>query len=368
MNVRFKTTSVRVGTLCSALLIGVLVASGAHAGAFIFAGESNGVDMVCHPSGYTGSGTHLTISLCIDPTSANAADMVIPVQNIATTINGLSAVSPNLISGGSNNIPGSQIDFESVALHEVGHCIGLAHPNLGSQSGVSNTNSTNTTNGSNNSFEENSGSDGIFGSADDTRGDDVNLTWFRMADNNPFIKGSTFDSTVYSRDLGDLPGGDVFSANADRTVASLYGVSSTEAVMQQGSFFDEDQRDWAADDEAMLRYAMSGVDEVQGNSDDYTISAEYVGMTTDCDVVLRYNNSATGFAVCNVSGSFVGSGHIRITAATASFNTGFDWFFNDEVKVLGIIFSDGFESGNTNEWSSVNTLQAGSEPTPASAE
>ena len=214
------------------------------------------------------------------------------------------------------------------------------------------TNSTNTTKGANGVFNEGAGGDGIFGSADDVRGDDVNLVWFRKVDNDPFALGTVFDTSTYSVDVADLPGGDAFVANADRTVGvTHYGVTATEAVMQQLSFFGEDQRQWAADDVATLSLGMSGVDETQGTADDYTIRAEYAGLTTSCDLVLRFNNAATGFAVCSVGGSGLGGGHWRITSATASFNTGYTWFFNDVEKVEGNIFADGFESGDTSAWS-----------------
>ncbi|MEM9555716.1 MAG: hypothetical protein AAGC60_15790 [Acidobacteriota bacterium] len=339
--------------MLAASIAGLLVASSALAGGFLIASESN-PDLITHPDGYTGSGGEVEVTLCIDPASANAAAMEISVRNIATTINDLQAISPNLRSGGNNNIPSGNFDFESVALHEVGHCIGLAHPNLGSQSGVTSTNSTNAGNGANNVFNEDDGADNVFGSADDVRGDDVNLHWFRVADNNPFVLGSIVDVSTYSVELGDLPGGDLFPANADRTVgSSIFGVVGTEAVMQQGSLADEDQRQWAADDVAMLRLGMSGVDEVQGTADDYTIRARYAGLTTACDVVLRFDNAATGFARCSVSGSSINTDHFQITSATASFNTGFNWFFNDVLATEGLVFSDGFESGSTSAWDSV---------------
>ncbi|MEM8993248.1 MAG: hypothetical protein AAGF23_00520 [Acidobacteriota bacterium] len=345
----------RPSALLSALALlaaGTLFGAGAaDAGAFLFAGEGNGVDVIAHPSNYTGAGGEVEVTLCVDPASPFAADMEIPVQNIAATINSLEFASPNLISGAANNIPPGQFDFESVALHEVGHCIGLAHPNLGSTSGVTNTNSTNTTDGANDGLDENNGADNIFGSADDIRGDDVNLLWFREVDNNPFLLGATVDASTYSRDLADLPPGDLFAANADRTVgAQSFGVANSEAVMQQGSGSDEDQRQWGADDVATLRLGMSGVDEVQGTADDYTIRAVYAGLTTSCDVVLRFDNAATGFARCSVGGTFVGPGHISITTGTASFNSNPNWFFNPVLVQEGLIFQDGFESGDVSAW------------------
>ncbi|MEM6796636.1 MAG: hypothetical protein AAF725_21875 [Acidobacteriota bacterium] len=344
--------AVFLAALVLALLVCLWAARPAAAGAFLFAGEGNGVNVIAHPSGYSGSGGVVEVSLCVDPASPNAADMEVAVQNIAVTMEGLLAATPNLLTGGNNDIPSGRIDFESVALHEVGHCIGLAHPNLGSQTGVTNTNSTNTTNGANDVFNESSGSDSVFGSPDDPRGDDQNLHWFRLADNNPFLLGSTFDTSTYTRDISRLPGGDLFAANADRTVGSaVFGVSSTEAVMQQGSGTDEDQRRLQADDIATLRLGMSGVDRIQGTADDYTIRLNYVGQTNSCDVVLRFDNAATGFANCRVGGSFVGSDHIAITTGTASFNTGFNWHFNDVLLVEGLIFESDFETGNTSDWS-----------------
>ncbi len=104
--------------------------------------------------------------------------------------------------------------------------------------------------------------DGISGSSDDIRDDDDNLHWFRKSNNNPFTIAATVDASTYSRNLGDLPGGHSFAANADRTVGTLLGaVANTEAVMQQGTYIDEAQRTLGHDDVATLRYAMSGINE-----------------------------------------------------------------------------------------------------------
>jgi hypothetical protein len=192
------------------LALGYLAAaaSPAGAGAFMFS-ENNGADVIAHPTGYTGGGGTVTVSVCIDPSSANAASMAVPVQNIVATWNARTVVQPNLFFGANNNIGASQYDFESVALHELGHCIGLAHPNLSSESGLtgSDQNYTKSTSGADGAYDLGIGADGVRGSADDVRGDDVNLHWFRRSDNNPFNTSATADITTYARSTALLPAG-----------------------------------------------------------------------------------------------------------------------------------------------------------------
>ncbi|MCC6764628.1 MAG: hypothetical protein IT293_08190 [Deltaproteobacteria bacterium] len=303
----------------------------AHAGSFIFAGEANGVNVVTHPSGYAGAGGTLNVTVCIDPTSANAASMEQPVRNVVATWNALAPASPNLLFGAANDIASNQIDFESTALHEVGHCLGLAHPNLSTESGLTGNdqNYTKSTNGADDVFDVDDGADDVIGSSDDARGDDVNLHWFRTSNDDPFTIAGVVDATTYSRNVADLPSGHLFPTNADRTVASLLGYPNTEAVMQQGAFFDEDQRRLATDDVAIFRLGMTGLDLAAGTSDDYTVALSYAGLTTSCNIVLDFDDAQTGFAQCNAGGAFLVNGeHVVVTSATVYFNTGYNWFFN----------------------------------------
>ncbi len=163
------------------------------------------------------------------------------------------------------------------------------------------------------------------------RGNDVNLHWYRRSNNNPFTLGSPVDSTTYARSLTDLQAlGHSFAANADRTVATLLGASGTEAVMQQGTFSDEAQRSLGHDDVATLQYAASGIDELAGTADDYSIQLAYGGISSsNCDISLGFTTT-TGLAFCETGGMFIGSDHARITTANIEFGNSYTWFFNTD--------------------------------------
>ena len=324
------------------ILTAVVLASPAiHAGAYIFASEENGIDLIVHPNTYTGVEPVVNVRICINPASPNAAQMEIPVQNNINIFNQLQSTSGNIKSGTNNNIGGSQLDFESVALHEIGHCLGMAHANLASESGFTDNrqNYTRSTDGADNSFNVAAGVDGVIGSSDDVRGDDVNLHWFRKSNNNPFTIDSVIDETTYSIDAADLPDGDLFAANANRDLSTLLGMVKTEAVMQQGTYFDEAQRTLGHDDVATISYGASGLDEESGTGDDYTVQLEYGGISdTGCDVSLSVTDTA-GLAFCSVGGTFIGTtlppprrvfNHLRVTSAFIEFGEGFNWFFNQE--------------------------------------
>lgn len=326
-----------------------------YAGAYIFAGETYGVDLVTHPSTYTGGEDVVTVRVCIDPSSPNAIDMEYSVQNNINVYNQLAPTLGNLKSGGNNNVPSGALDFESVALHELGHCLGMAHINAASESGLSgnNQNYTKATDGADNVFNVNAGPDGKIGSSDDIRGDDQNLVWFRKSNNDPFTIDNLIDSTTYSRNLADLPAGHTYAANADRAVSTLLGHTKTEAVMQQGTYSDEAQRTLGHDDIATLRYAASGIDELASGGgktrDNYSIVLEYGGISNaNCDVSMSLTNTA-GLAFCEAGGVQIANGHVRITTASIEFGQGYNWFFNSSntTPVLNAIGSKNLTEGET---------------------
>jgi hypothetical protein len=344
------------------LACGLLLSGGAlQAGPFIFAGEAYGTDLILHPTGYTGSGGQIELNVCLQPGTANQAAMEQSVRNIVAVYNQLLPTTGNIRFG---IIPGSAVDFESVALHEVGHCLGKAHVNLASESGLSEANqdyTKSTDGGPPNQFNLGVGADGVRGSGDDVRGDDVNLHWFRMANNNPFtLDYATVDSTTYARDLADLPAGHLFAANGNRTVgASVLNTPNTEAVMQQGTYFGEIQRTLTPDGVATLRYAMSGLDEIAGTADDYTFHLNFIETTVGCDLKLQFSTDV-GLAYCGVSGSSISGDHWEITSAEMYFGEEYTWFFNsatpcdrslaipqDQWTLFTLPCSVGISTGNT---------------------
>ncbi|MGB1560245.1 MAG: pre-peptidase C-terminal domain-containing protein [Sinimarinibacterium flocculans] len=317
------------------LPLGLLTfSSAALAGAYVFAEGNNNPDYVAHPKGYFGTGGNVTVNICIDQNSPNAADMVIPIQNVVRTFNGMQVVNPNLKFGTDNDIGSGQVDFESTALHEVGHCIGLAHPNAATESGLSEPqrNFTKALPGPDSVRDLDDGADNIIGSSDDLRDDDINLHWFRLADNNPFLTLASPSGSTMSVDSGDLPAGSSFAANADRSVGAALGFVNSEAVMQQGAFTDEDQRALVADDVDTLRLARTGLDRTPGTGDDYTVTLTYGGLQPDgtagCDITIDFDDTETGFAVCQLQGALIDGSNVRITSAKSFYNTSANWYFN----------------------------------------
>ena len=299
---------------------------------YIWAINQNNPDTIMHSSNYNGTGGVLNITVGIDSTSSFASQMEVSVQNVVNTWNGLNPTTNNIQFG---VISGGEIDFESVLLHEVGHSLGLAHVNLASESGLSGADAkyAKTNKGVNGVYNLNAGGDGVIGSADDIRGDDVNFNFFEIGVNNPFAVNAIVDSTTYTTDTSLLPVGDNFTAIAGRDVSGLYGAANTESVMMQGSFFGETQRTLAASDVIGIRYAQSGIDELQGTADDYVINLQYTGLTSSADILIDFDNSQTGFAVSQNSFSSLGSDHWRINNSNIFFNDGFNWHFNQSLAV-----------------------------------
>ncbi|MCG6116803.1 MAG: Ig-like domain repeat protein [Aquimonas sp.] len=313
----------------------------AGAGAFVFTepfgGQPERPDAITHPQVYSGLGGELVdLTVCLDRSvnaSLTAQAEPAVVKAVDTFNRGRSLGANNYALNAATDIA-SGFDFESVLLHELGHCQGLNHPNHASESGFSDpqANGTKSLRGPNGGFDQGAGPDGIHGSRDDARGDDVNLHWYIRGQNNPGLFLQRADASTMARTLGFLPSGHTFAANADRTVMNALGFANSEAVMQQGTPPREAKRHLHHSDLMTLRLARSGLDRSQGTADDYRYRLRYVGRLSNpsnsvCNIRIRIDNS-TGFAVCGVSGVGIGGNAFRITEAQIAMNSSVNWYYS----------------------------------------
>lgn len=329
----------------AALILTGMACTPANAGLFIFAEGQENPRLIAHPTGYTGTQNTLNVSVCIDPGSESIAEMEVPVRNTVTVWNRLDPVLGNTTLN-NPQLGSSQVDYESVLLHELGHCIGLAHPNLATESGLTGTDRryAKTLPGDSGTHDLDPGEDGVIGTRTDLRGDDINMNWFRIGVNDPFIHEQIIDATTYSVNTNDLPAGHNFVEVAGLQVAQRRGLPNDEAVMYQGTRIQETKRELNRDDASMIRLGMSGIDRLQDSAADYELVLEYGGVAEGCDITVT--TEGPGFGVCSVSGTFFMPNHIQITSGTITMGSAetFNWFFNTELLEDDTIFADRFES------------------------
>lgn len=363
--------------LCAACMAGP-----AAAGSFIDFSSPN-TDAIMHPDSYTGTGGEYVVTICLNPSKKPTPaldpeddDPEQALRNVAAEFNRLQGTSGNVVNGVVAGVPFGRADFESVAVHELGHCIGLDHNTIGpseiaelgacDESGATPAPScfsdearqlryfTNSYNGTNAVINVDDGADNARGSRDDARGDDLNRHWFRIGSNDPFeVAGATVDRSTH-RVTGFPPGHNFAEVatsfnpcnNPVANTSGLRGEPPTSAAMFPVLCTNNVVRQTSWDDVTTLRIAQSGNDGIAGNADDYTVRMEYVGESSSCDIVVEFE-SGPGFAFCGVSG-FDGSPNQRITTATANFEIAVDWYFNQEDSTgpgapVDRIFYDGFE-------------------------
>lgn len=340
------------GNLLALGLLGAGLTAGNTAEAGTFLGfVDNNPNVIVHPNGYTGSGGELVVSVCLDPTALPPSGD--PEQAIRNAI-----AEYNRFQGNTGNVSNTTVgtDFETVLLHELGHCIGMDHSALGPSETCDATpdgfdspsiyfaNSfgsagptVSACGGATTVYSTNAGADGQRATRDDLRGSDINRNWFRRNVNNPFeTPPAVVDRTTHSVDLVHLPSGHnyvevstAFSPCASGTVnnSALRGQAPTQNTMFPVNCNANTLRDLAPDDIVTLRIARAGIDGVQGTADDYTVRLNYVGQAQSCNIRIRFQNDA-GFAFCSVSGTSLASNQLRITGATAVFQNTVNWFYN----------------------------------------
>ena len=248
---------------------------------------------------------------------------------------------------------GDPFSMSSVLIHEIGHCIfGLGHINWDPD-----TNSSSSFTNTANPLSISEGTDGIRGTADDVvtplPGADV-IHWFRTADNNPFVVDDTvIDSSTYSRRILDLMAlGDLWTTSANRAVGDSLGEMNTQAVMY--SLLTEGRRyqGLAADDVYTVAYGMTGMDEIAGTSDDYTVNILFDhGDCSNADLEIEWS------AEVNLGNCLVDLEALPTSSLFDIHHVIVPFFPLPRLRIRvssdvlwDVIFGDAFESGDLSRW------------------
>ena len=320
-----------------------------HAGAYIN-GSDTEPDARTHARTFSGyGGEQEAIRVCVDlgGDAALAIAAEPAVRNVIETLNTFRSLARNTYAEGTTaDVPAGQYDFESVLLHEMLHAHGLGHPNHADESGLGGDAyyGTKSTRGPNGVFNQAAGADGIHGSADDVRGDDVNLHWYQRTVNNPGVLPDVVDRTTMIRAPSALPTGHAFAANGTRNVLAALGFADAEAVAVQGARPGEAQRHLQHDDIAMLRLARAGLDGIVGTADDYRTKLVYIGRYTNpvgetCHIPVRFDNT-TAFASTSLGSARIQPNDWVVFSSRMRFNPSVNWYMTPGANTVTTIVSD----------------------------
>lgn len=252
-----------------------------------------GPTIVTHTYRYTGAPGINVARICAhstaDPVLVPAIQSAIGLWN-ARTVSNNNCSGPCLLFREADQA--GPYFFEMTVLHEIGHCaFGLSETYNTLPSGIAHDAS--------NTRDEASiqpGPDFILGSSDDVvsplPGSRV-LHWFRVSDNNPFVRdGTTIDTLTYSRDFAELPAGHSWPANGNKDVAVILGIPGVTFPAMLGRASPRTTLSaFVGDDINTVEFAETGIDEnAATTADNYTTQVTFEPNCSVADVEVRFES------------------------------------------------------------------------------